>query len=330
MISPLRSSYLCENSQTMRVLLKIICLLVPFIMHNRSTGQISEKLHFPDSKITSVDGLKIHYRYFPSLTDSLRGSVMLVHGFAGSTFSWRYITDTLQKSGYEIVAVDVPPFGYSDKSHKLNQSFTARATLLNNFINNTFPKRKWHLVGHSLGGGIVQTLAISAPKSVISVTLVDGLIFSHLETDALKAPWIIRSGFNRGLLLITLKPVLVNRVMLKRFVASAYGRKPTKEETMGYLRPLKIKGTSRAILKSAACYRELFPVESGIISVPVLAFWGDRDKWVPSGTYLPVVEKMPDVKIVFVKGAAHCPMETHPDEFIEVLMKFLTENNIEP
>jgi pimeloyl-ACP methyl ester carboxylesterase len=38
--------------------------------------------------------------------------------------------DCLQAKGYEVVAVDLPPYGFSDKSYRTNQSVTAQADSL--------------------------------------------------------------------------------------------------------------------------------------------------------------------------------------------------------
>jgi len=280
-------------------------------------------LPFPESGFAEVDGAKIHYRHF-DVEDSLKqGTVLLVHGFAGSTFCWRFVTDTLTATGFEVVAVDIPPFGYSDKSPKLNQSNTARALLLEQFISEVFPGRSWHLVGHSMGGTIVEALAIVSEEDICSVTFVGGAIFTSLKPGKPKPPLLLRTGITRGLLLVAVRPLLLNRVTVKMFLSSAYGREPLKHETLGYLKPLKRRGTSRAILRSMAVSEELFPLHADSLQVPVLAIWGDEDTWVPAENFAEALDHMPESRLELIPGAAHVPMETHPAEFISLLMKFL-------
>jgi pimeloyl-ACP methyl ester carboxylesterase len=56
-----------------------------------------------------------------------------------------------------VVAIDMPAFGYSDKSEdaRLQRTTTKIQWLFifycNKLIKHT-PKKKWHLVGHSMGG----------------------------------------------------------------------------------------------------------------------------------------------------------------------------------
>lgn len=308
----------------MRLTKNIKFTLLAILVYGGLTAQ-DRTLSFPESRFAEVDGAKIHYRHF-AVEDSLKqGTVLLVHGFAGSTFCWRFVTDTLTASGFDVVAVDIPPFGYSDKSPKLNQSNTARALLLEQFISEIFPGRSWHLVGHSMGGAIVEALAIISEEDICSVTFVGGAIFTSLKPEKPKPPLLLRNGITRGLLLVVVKPLLLNRVTLKRFLSSAYGREPLKHEVLGYLKPLKERGTSRAILRSMAVSEELFPLHADSVHLPVLAVWGDEDTWVPAKNFVEALDHMSESRLKIIPGAAHVPMETHPQEFIAVLMEFLIE-----
>ncbi len=43
----------------------------------------------------------------------------MVHGFAGSTYWWQTSAFYLSRYGFTVIAIDVPPFGFSDKTEKL-------------------------------------------------------------------------------------------------------------------------------------------------------------------------------------------------------------------
>lgn len=279
------------------------------------------------SVYATIGDVRIHYLHcLPADSPGTKGSVLLVHGFAGSTFSWRHITDTLVASGFEVVAVDIPPYGYSDKNPTLNQSFTARGLLLVDFLSKEFPGRSWHLAGHSMGGGIVEALAILMQDQVLSVTFVDGAIFRSLKEGPYAVPRGFNNSFTRGLLLALGKPLMVNRVSIQWMLKSAYGRKPVRAEVTGYLQPLKVRGTAKAILRSASVSTEVLAISADSLKVPVLAFWGSIDKWIPEEVYAPVLDQMPDTRKVIIPGAAHCPMETHPEEFLSFFLPFLLKN----
>jgi len=306
-----------------RCLPVILFFLLLSLHHAAGAGEAGSP--FSDSRFTIVDGVRVHYRESGPYGEESRGSVLLVHGFAGSTFSWRYVTDTLVALGFHVVAVDMPPYGYSDKNPSINQSFTARAYSINLFLEQVFPGREWHVVGHSMGGGVTQALAIMYPDRIRSATLVDGTLFSSLSTGEYATPWIIRGGMRREMALIFMRPLLVNRLMVKRLLTSAYGRSPARDEVTGYLVPLKIRGTARAILNAPVASTELMAISTDSLKLPILVIWGDQDKWVPADAFKEVVEKMDGARMVYVHGAAHCPMETHPVEFNALLAGFLLE-----
>jgi 2-hydroxy-6-oxonona-2,4-dienedioate hydrolase len=304
---------------------RFFLMLLTAFGFSRAVAAQDRALPFPDSRFVMVGDVLIHYRYLPTADSIAKGTVLLIHGFAGSTYSWGKIADTLHSSGFEVVMVDVPPFGYSDKNPRLNQSVSARALLLKSYIELAFPDRQWHIAGHSMGGGIAEALTLLAQDEmeIRSLTIVDGGVFRHLHPHKAKAPLCLRYGFSRGVILVAGKTLLVNRVAVKKFLHSAYGRKPSKEELMGYYKPLKTRGTARAVLAMAAYYEELLQLDSDSLKVPVLAIWGVVDTWVPHAAFAPVVESFPDVRCELIPGAAHCPMETHPEAFIKVFLPFL-------
>ena len=97
----------------------------------------------------------------------------------GSTFSWRENFDTLVKYRYKIIAVDLPGFGYSDRNRKVNQSQSNRSRLLWDLLAelDQGDTLKWNLVGHSMGGGTVEAMALMQPERTKTLTIVDGMVF---------------------------------------------------------------------------------------------------------------------------------------------------------
>ncbi len=69
---------------------------------------------FSNSKFIKIDNKNWHYRIFEN-KDSLTGTLVFIHGFSGSTFSWRK-QEMLMDLGYRIISVDLPAFGYSEKN----------------------------------------------------------------------------------------------------------------------------------------------------------------------------------------------------------------------
>jgi pimeloyl-ACP methyl ester carboxylesterase len=303
------------NSGQMKTIVLFLILLWPAI-------SLSGK-PFPNSHFVWVDDVAMHYRLWEGEGRGAQGSVLLVHGFAGSTFSWEGVADSLHQLGYHVVAVDVPPFGYSDKSPRINQSVTARAALLNALLEQEFPGRSWHLAGHSMGGAIVQAMALMYPERTESLTLVAATMFWNISPGERASPAVLRlpglTGFAGGLA----EAFVINRRRVANLLESAYGMEPTREQVNGYLRPLQIPGTARAILNSTKHYEEQYFLDSDSLMVPGIAIWGDQDTWVPLEGHQSVLDNLPTIRLVVMEDVGHNPMETHFYAFMEIWLDFL-------
>ena len=278
---------------------------------------------FENSYIINVEGVDMHYRFWEVADRQIEGNMLLVHGFAGSTFSWQKAADRLQQKGYEVVAVDLPPYGFSDKSHRKNQSVTAQAVRLHSLIQSTFPGRRWHLAGHSMGGAVVQAYALLYPDEVKGVTFVAPALFTHLEVvdqPENKLLWNSPAGFIIGAFA---ERWFISESRVAKLLESAYGNAPTKNQVRGYLDPLLVPGTARAILSSASHSAELHNLDAALFDVPAIAIWGDSDGWVPHTSRQAALDKMPGMKLHLMEGVGHNPMETHLDDFMEVWMTFI-------
>ena len=82
--------------------------------------------------------------------------LILVHGYLGSSEMWKFQKDYLSKN-FRIISPALPGFGESYKAKSLNS-----INLMAKFIINEIDKKKiekFNLMGHSMGGMIVQEIA---------------------------------------------------------------------------------------------------------------------------------------------------------------------------
>ena len=82
--------------------------------------------------------------------------LVLVHGFLGSSKMWKPQIDFF-KDHFRIITPDLPGFGKSNKA-KSHNSIQSIANLLINCLEEK-KIHKFHLLGHSMGGMIVQEMA---------------------------------------------------------------------------------------------------------------------------------------------------------------------------
>ncbi|AKS41339.1 alpha/beta fold hydrolase [Wenzhouxiangella marina] len=293
------------------VVLIALAAIIPFLLPEPNLGGRIPEQPFTDSRFTEIEGVRVHWRERGS-QDSER-LVVLLHGFGGSAFSWRHSLDALEQAGYHVIAPDLPPFGYSER--------TARgpewASLMRRLAEQVAPGARWTLVGHSMGVGVAADMASAEPDRIDRLIMVDGTPALRRESGPMA--W-----------LITLPPVglaaeywaskkLVDESSINELLESALGRAPTAEELAGYHYPLTIPGTYSALLRRMA---ERQPETEGWEQLPIDVIWGERDEWLPRRLADRLVQRLPGrIEPVYIEGAGHNPMDTHPEELNELLLE---------
>ena len=280
---------------------------------------------FDNSRYAEIDGISIHYRYWEIPANEAEGHVLLIHGFGGSSFSWEEVADSLHHLNYEVVAADMPPFGYSDKYHTINQSRTAHARRVHSLLEQEYPGRKWHLAGHSMGGTIAQAYALMYPDELRSVTFVAPVLFSSVEPDDSDNSSLLRFSFLPFIAGELAEEWFIRHSRVESLLESAYGKTPTEEQVEAYLRPLLLPGTARAILSAPAYNREKDSLDAADLQVPAIAIWGENDTWVSHHSQKENLERMPGVKLTLLPDVGHNPMETHFEDFMETWLPFLKD-----
>ena len=82
--------------------------------------------------------------------------LVLVHGFLGSSKMWEPQIDFF-KDNFRVITPDLPGFGKSNKA-KLHNSIQSISNLILECLKEK-KINKFHLLGHSMGGMIVQEMA---------------------------------------------------------------------------------------------------------------------------------------------------------------------------
>ena len=112
----------------------------------------------------NVDGIRTRY-----IRAGVGPSVLLVHGMMGALSHWEPIVAPLAAEA-AVVALDLPPFGESDKP-PLVYSLAFYADFLTRFVAH-LGLRDVTLVGHSFGGKIAAYTAAMRPEWVAGLVLV--------------------------------------------------------------------------------------------------------------------------------------------------------------
>jgi len=288
---------------------------------------LAAALPFPQSHFDTVNGVSLHYRDWPAAGTGLKGSVLFVHGFAGSTFSWRRNIDTLVAQGFHVVAIDLPAYGYSDRRPGLDHTQRARARLLWQLLDDVNLKTgppgqpvQWTLVGHSMGGGVVAAMALQEPDRVSSLVLVDAAIYL---TPSSASHVLVHIPPIRALFEACARHEMTSRRAIADMLRSAYRRRPDTADVNGYFRPLQLPGTTRAVVDGLANGTDREPLDMTAIFVPTLIIWGANDCWVPLASGRRLESEIPYSELHVIPHGGHTPMETEAGQFNQLLLDFL-------
>lgn len=268
---------------------------------------------FPNGEMVEVCGVRWHVQVWRA-GSLARGRAVLLHGLGGSSFSWRFTGPALADAGFDAIAVDLPPWGYSERKRPRG----VLADCLVELIDRLGGPDPVLAIGHSMGASVAAMLAERLGRRALALVLVDGV-----------PAWRRASG--GPVALLQFPPFaryaevfahwrLLRREAFARSLASAYGREPSAEEVEGYLRPLRIAGTAGAVFAFG-----LYGARVERLDLPILILWGREDRWVPPAAAERFQARFPAARIAFVDGAGHNPMETHPRPFHDRLLGFLFE-----
>ena len=309
----------------------MVCILLTSLLASAGSHHtnIPEK-PYPNSHFAVVDSLQIHYRLWNEHVGTPKGKVLLIHGFCGSTFCWRNNYDALVGAGYMVVAIDLPGFGYSARSAKINQSQSNRARMIWELIAAIDPTdtSKWNIVGHSMGGGTAEALALMKPERTKSLTILDGMIFITNDNVNLSIVGLVNHPIYKKLLLSYTEHSYLSFNNFRRELKGTYGFLPDTLTVNGYWEPLQIEGTAETVVNLLANSNEIQELNAkGLSRFPVMVIWGKKDKTIRLRNGRKLKRAVPSIELKVIPGAHHMAMETHPEIFNKMLVEFLDRNN---
>ncbi len=249
-------------------------------------------------------------------------AVLLVHGFGGSTFSFRKNVAPLSEAGFHVVAFDLPGSGLSDKRWGTDYSHPAQADFVVEMMR-VLGIREGTLVAHSLGANIAAHVALRHPEVVRKLVFIAPVFFEGTAPG--RGRWLLRfppvRRWARILVRRKLQPPGSGRTL-----RTAYGDPSlvTPDVIEGYAAPRWMKDWDLALLGMArdtpasALTRPLSEIH-----VPVLIVWGEKDRWVPMASGARLRKELPGAEWLVVPGAGHLLLEERPEAVDARIVGFL-------
>ena len=291
--------------------LAVIVLMLGFAIYPRHEYQISE-LYQNGGKFVDVDGVSFHY------IDKGQGKPLLfLHGFALSTEAWKSQIDEFSKN-YRVIALDLPGFGYSDRSFSLNYSRQSQGEFVNRFME-TVHITKAVVIGHSLGGGIAAQLALLHPEKIDRLVLVDSAGYEKVPErwGAINIP-----VFDR----FVARFFIVNRFAALHLLTKAFfdDKLVSNEIVDQFLRPSYVKDSLQVLIKMTLDQKtEDFPNKIKEIKQKTFVIWGREDAMIGAGDAERFHFDIKNSQMVIIPEVGHLPFMELPAQFNSYLSEFL-------
>jgi 3-oxoadipate enol-lactonase len=245
--------------------------------------------------------------------DAALPPLVFLHGIGGAARAWRGQLDFFSDR-YRSIAWDMP--GYGGSASLPAVSIATLADALADFLQQV-GATKPVLVGHSIGGMIVQQWLVRNPLAASAVVLAQtSPAFGKPDGDWQKSFIDARLGpLDRGETLVSLAPTLVKELIGENPNA---GGMELARDCMAAVPPATYRATMLALMG--------FDLRGALrdIAVPTMLLSGSRDNNAPAPMMAKMATYIPAAQYVELEGVGHLANLERPDEFNAALSDFLS------
>jgi pimeloyl-ACP methyl ester carboxylesterase len=282
-----------------------VILLGLFALHCVTLARVSAEDQFFDS-----NGVRIRY------VDQGSGPpVVLIHGFSGNLDLGWVETGVLPNlaTDYRVIALDCRGHGKSDKPHDPKSYGLQMGQDVVRLLDHLHIARA-HIVGHSMGAGIVAKLLTTNPDRFLTATLSGSAGRQGWTPEAAAAAEVEAVEFEQG---IPFRSVILRTAPPDR-------PKPTDEQIQAesQRRLARNDRLAMAALVRARGEQAFSAADMAVVQVPTLGLIGSADANLDAMKQLASV--LPTLKVVVIEGATHGGAlgVTRRPEFVDNVREF--------
>jgi 4,5:9,10-diseco-3-hydroxy-5,9,17-trioxoandrosta-1(10),2-diene-4-oate hydrolase len=256
-------------------------------------------------KVVPAGSIQTHY-----LKAGRGRPVLLLHGASAGAVTWYPVIGPLS-AHFQVIAPDIVGYGASDKPPAVYNRFTFSAWL-RDFLDAIAITRA-SIVGNSQGGPTALQFAIENPERVDRLVLVDSMGFGK----------DISFGAIISKFWLTALPSMIAAKWFNRYLA--HDPKCIHESWVEYaLEVYRMRGGRNVFKQGRKQIGNVFSIEElSQISQRTLIVWGANDIFFPLDHGVKGQERIPAAQLHVIPGAGHIPFLDKPDEFNEVIIRFL-------
>jgi pimeloyl-ACP methyl ester carboxylesterase len=259
--------------------------------------------------------------------------VLFVHGMGAWSELWRATLVATAAAGFRAVALDLPPFGYSERPARPAYSREDQARRILGVID-ALGVRQVTLVGHSFGGGPTMEAVLLAPERVKTLVLADAAIGldSPVSSGGMVAAVLRVRALRNAIVATTVTNPPMTRRLLSRFVEK---QDAITEARLAILQaPLALKGATSAFgdwliefVTSTEAPLSKRPDAYRALKVPTLIIWGDKDTTTPLAQGQRISQLISGSELAVMAGVGHMPQIEDVEQFNRLLVTFLRKQS---
>ncbi len=311
---------------SLALILFVVCLAIWVSVKLRETEQLADILPENGMRV-ETEQLTVHVTPTGQDTDP---PILLIHGTGSWGGYWQETADILAANKYYALALDVPPFGYTDRAPDRDYGRVKQAERINAAVDAL--QTKPIVVAHSFGASVALESVMRAPEKFAGLVIVSGAVgLGAHETGPDTLPLPARSKYiRRAGVALTSTNGLMTENLIKSFI---YDKSLDVSKYASVLQqPMNREGTTAAHAdwlvdllvppKDAISTRE---DEIAKFTLPTALIWGDKDEVSPLDVGKTLNTLIKGSTIAVMPNIGHIPQIEDSDLFHKHLLTALAQ-----
>ena len=255
------------------------------------------------SKKIKVGKLDIHY-----VTGGHGEPLVVIHGGANGAGAWKENLVELSKN-YTIYVPDLPGFGHSQPMD--GDCYIPELVEFIDDFSDKLGLESFHLMGHSLGGGVALSYVLKFPHKIKRLVLISSMCMGR--EIALWVRFLSSSVFCRSIGVAAFGILKAIKWVAERLFARF-------EFVIPFTRASMLLGSSITTFKEQAT---VLANRLSEIMVPTLVIWGAKDSILPVKHAYAAAQLIPLCQIKVFEDCGHSVYRQRIPEFSQLLTDFL-------